>query len=181
MVKELEVKVLNVDIEDVENKLNSLGAKLISKEVQINTLFDSNDKPIKSYMDAYLRIRESKDLIKDSEEVTLTLKKNIKNKDLRENIELNTKIEDKDIMLQILSDLGFSKISVGYKERTSYLLEGARIDLDTWDKETYPKPYMEVEVESTDQLYHILNILEIDRDNISTKSIVELRRELNLE
>lgn len=181
MVKELEVKVLDVDIEKIENKLKSLGAKLISKEVQINTLIDSNERPIKSYLDAYLRIRESKDLINDVEDITLTLKKNIKNKDLRENIELNTRIEDKDTMLNILKDLGFNKVSVGHKERTSYILEGARIDLDTWDKDTYPKPYMEIEVEKVEDLHKIIDLLEIDKNNISTKSIVELRRELNLE
>ena len=181
MVKELEVKVLDVDIEIIEKRLKSLGAKLISKEIQINTLIDSNERPIKSYMDAYLRIRESRDLLNGGEDVTLTLKKNIKNKDLRENVELNTQIKDKDTMLQILKDLGFNNVSVGHKERTSYILEGARIDLDTWDKDTYSKPYIEIEVENTNQLNRIVELLEIDKKKISTKSIVELRRELNLE
>lgn len=180
MVKELEVKVLDIDIKKIEEKLISLGAKLISKELQINTLIDSKEKPIKSYLDAYLRIRESKDLLNNTETTTLTLKKNIKNKSLRENIELNTEVEDKGTMLQILKDLGFDNISVGHKERTSYSFEGARIDLDTWDKEMYPKPYMEIEVEDQDTLDKVIKLLEIPYENISTKSIMELREELNL-
>ncbi len=181
MDKELEVKVLNIDIKKVEEKILSLGGKILAKELQVNTLIDSSERPIKSYLDAYMRIRESKNLLTNDDSTTFTLKKNIKNSDLRENVELNTDIEDKDTMLQILKELGFDKISIGHKERTSYMLEAARIDLDTWDKETYPNPYMEIEVQSSDDLDKIIDLLEIPRENISTKSIIELRKDLNLE
>jgi len=181
MVKELEVKILNVDIDLMEERIKNLGGELISKELQVNTLIDSYERPIKFYLDAYLRIRESKDLLNKNETTTFTLKKNIKNNNMRENIELNTNIENKDTMLQILMDLGFDKISVGHKERTSYILKGARIDLDIWDKETYPNPYMEIEVDTEDTLDNIINLLNISKEDVSTKSIVELRKELNLE
>ena len=166
MVKELEVKVLNMDLNIVEEKIVKLGGKKLSEEFQINTLVDSYERPIKSYLDAYLRIRQTKDVLNNNESITLTLKKNIKNNDLRENIELNTEISDKDTMLQILKDLGFDKI------------EGARIDLDIWDEKTYPYPYMEIEVENKEALDNIIRILEIPLENISKKSIVELRAEL---
>ncbi len=178
MVKELEVKVLNMDLNIVEEKIVKLGGKKLSEEFQINTLVDSYERPIKSYLDAYLRIRQTKDVLNNNESITLTLKKNIKNNDLRENIELNTEISDKDTMLQILKDLGFDKIEVGHKERISYVLEGARIDLDIWDEKTYPYPYMEIEVENKEALDNIIRILEIPLENISKKSIVELRAEL---
>lgn len=181
MVKELEVKVLNIDIEEIEKKLQGLNARLISKEVQTNTLIDSSERPIKSYLDAYLRIRESKDLLNNINTTTFTMKKNVQNKTLRENIEFNTNIESKDSLLQILKDLGFDKISIGYKERTSYELNGARIDLDIWDKDTYPDPYLEIEVQDESDLDEIIDLLDIPRENVSRKSIVELRRMLKLE
>lgn len=178
MVKELEVKILNIDIESMEKRITKLGAKLIAREEQVNTLIDSNTKPIKSFLDGYLRIRETKDLLNNTENTTLTLKKNIVNNEIRENIELNTGIESKDVMLNILIDLGFDKIEIGHKIRTSYMFEGARIDLDIWDINTYPYPYMEIEVESKDDLNKIIEILQIDRNNVSLKSIAELRNEL---
>lgn len=181
MVKELEIKVINIDIDEVEKKLKRLNARLISKELQINTLIDSSERPIKSYLDAYLRIRESKDLLTNIETTTFTMKKNIQNVVLRENVEYNTNIESKDTMLQILKDLGFDKISVGHKERISYELKGVRIDLDTWDKDTYPDPYLEIEVQDASELDGIIELLDLPRENISTKSILELRRILNLE
>src|SRR5690606_18840174 len=128
-----------------------------------NTLIDSHDRPIKSYIDAYLRIRETKDILNNTENITLTLKKNIKNKEMRENVEINAEVSDKESILQILNDLGFDKIDIGYKERTSYELYGARIDLDIWDEKTYPYPYMEIEVESKDTLDDIVRLLEIPK------------------
>lgn len=178
MVKELEVKVLNLDLESVEEKINSLGGKLLSKELQVNTLIDSSEKPIKSYLDGYLRIRESKDLLNNVETTTLTLKKNISNSGIRENIEMNTEIENKDTMLDILWSLGFDKIEIGHKKRISYALEGARLDLDTWDENTYPYPYMEIEVHKKEDLNKVIQLLGINEINVTSKSIDELRRNL---
>lgn len=181
MAKELEVKVLNIDIDLIEEKILSLGGTLISKEHQINTIIDSNKRPIKSFTDAYLRIRETNDMLTKNSSVTLTLKKNISNEGLRENIELNTDIENKEIMLLILKELGFDKITEGYKKRVSYAFENARIDLDIWDEKTYPYPYLEIEVENKEDLHKITKLLGIHESNISTKSIIELRKDVGLE
>lgn len=180
MEKELEVKVLGIDIDEMEEKIVNLKGELIANELQVNTLIDSTKNPIKDSVDAYLRIRETEDLFNGKVNVVLTLKKNIKNEDLRENIELNSAIEDKEIVLEILKNLGFDKIEVGYKERRSYKLNGARIDLDNWDKQTYPFPYMEIEVRDFKHLNEITSLLEIPQENISNKSIVELQEELKL-
>lgn len=180
MTKELEVKILGMDLSLLEVKIISLGGKLIADEKQVNTLIDSNLNPIKNNLDAYLRIRETEDLLKDKNKTVLTLKKNIKNPKLRENIELNTEVKDKEIMLSILKNLGFDKIEIGYKKRRSYILNDARVDLDTWDKDTYPYPYMEIEVKDAHHLEAIVTLLEIPQENISNKSIVELKEDLKL-
>lgn len=180
MERELEVKVLGLDLDELEKKIIALGGKLIAKEVQVNTLIDSKDRPIKSYLDGYLRIRETSDLLNDKVNVNLTLKKNINLEGVRDNVELNAKIEDKEILLQILKYLGFDDIEVGHKDRKSYELKGARFDFDKWDEATYPFPYMEIEVNSIKHLNEMAALLEIPQENISTKSIVELRKELKL-
>ncbi len=180
MERELEVKVLGVDLDQMEKKIVSLGGKLIGEEKQTNTLIDSTNRPIKGYIDAYLRIRESKDLLNNEESIVFTLKKSVDNSGLRDNIELTTEIKDKDMMLEILKNLGFDKIEVGYKDRRSYELLDARLDFDHWDKETYPFPYMEIEVKDIKHLNEITKALDIPQENISTKSIVQLRKELKL-
>lgn len=81
-------------------------------------------------------------------------------------------------MVLILKDLKYEIIEEGYKERKSYLYEKIRFDLDKWDKETYPFPYMEIEVEKEDDLEKAISLLNIDKNNITTKSIMELKEEL---
>ncbi|HOK63123.1 MAG TPA: class IV adenylate cyclase [Soehngenia sp.] len=178
MQKELEVKILNVDIDEVERKLIDLGGKLISVEEQENILIDSSKNPIKHSIDAYLRIRETKDILNSTADLTLTLKKNIKNNDLRENIELNVKIDSKETMLDLLKELGFDKIEIGHKKRKVYDFKNSQIFFDIWDKETYPYPYIEIEVQEENKLYEVLELLGIEKDKISLKSIVELQNEL---
>lgn len=178
-MRELEVKILNIDLNQMEEKIKKLGGKLIAKEVQVNTLIDSKDKYIEKNLDSYLRIRETKSILEDNIKYTLTMKKNVEREAIRENIETNIDISDREAMIKLLENLGYFVYQEGYKERTSYILEGARLDLDTWDKDTYPYPYMEIEVKNQDDLEQMINKLSISKENISTKSILELRKELN--
>ncbi|MDR7855811.1 class IV adenylate cyclase [Tissierella sp.] len=179
-MRELEVKILNVDLEEMESKLIALDATLISRERQVNTLIDSEDGFIENNLDSYLRIRETKSYLNNDIKYTLTMKKNINREGLRENIESNVDISDKDTMLSILEDLGYVVVQEGFKERTSYTLGNVRFDLDRWDENTYPYPYMEIEVNDEDELKEMIKLLDIPKENISTKSIVELRREAKL-
>lgn len=179
-MKELEVKILNIDLNEMENKLKELGAELIDKEIQVNTLIDSEDKYIENKLDSYLRIRETKSTLKGSTIFTLTMKENINRDGIRENLETNIDISDREEMIYLLDKLGYKVKEAGRKERTSYLLKGVRFDLDTWDKETYPDPYMEIEVNNKDELQEMIELLGIQEKNISLKSILELRKEKNL-
>lgn len=180
-MKELEVKVLNIDLMEMEEKLEKLGAKLIEKELQVNTLIDTEDNFIENNLDSYMRIRETKSLLTGNIKLTLTMKKNINRDGVRENIEISTDISNKEAMLEILESLGYLVKKEGFKERTSYEFNGIRFDLDKWDEETYPYPYMEIEVNNERELQDIVKLLDIPKENISTKSIVELRRETNLQ
>ncbi|MBC7196480.1 MAG: class IV adenylate cyclase [Deferribacterales bacterium] len=178
MEKELEVKILDVDTLAIENKIVELGGKIIGDEEQENILIDSTKRPIKSYIDAYLRIRHTKDYLNNKEELTLTLKKNLKNIGLRENMEINVKIDSKESMIALFKELGFDDIKTGMKKRKTYEFRNCLIFFDVWDEETYPYPYIEIEVNEEAQLYEILEELGIGKDKISLKSIVELQKEI---
>lgn len=179
-MRELEVKVLNIDLAELESKIRELGAVYLGKEFQTNTLIDTEENFIENELDAYMRIRETKFLSSGETSITLTMKKNINREGIRENIEINTDISDKNAMLEILKSLGYCVKEEGTKERTSYKLGNIRFDLDSWDSGTYPYPYMEIEVEKEEDLKGIMEKLNISMEKVSTKSIVELRREANL-
>lgn len=167
-----------MDLEELEMKIINIGGQLVAYEDQINTIIDSEEDYIQKDLDSYLRIRETNSLLDDSEEIEFTLKQNIQRDGIRENIERNIVISDKDEMLQVLDVLGYSVKAVGIKRRKSYQLDDIRFDLDKWDENTYPYPYMEIEVIKESDLDYIIKVLNIPKENISTKSITGLREEL---
>ncbi|SDY96793.1 adenylate cyclase, class 2 [Proteiniborus ethanoligenes] len=181
MAKELEVKVLNIDKGAIEEKLQNIGARLISKEYQINTLYDSENKTIENLGDGYLRIRETRNLLTDEVEILFTLKKNISSEIARENMEIETRVWDKAALNTILKHLNLNVIHEGTKERISYVFEDIRFDIDTWDVNTYPYPYLEIEVLKKEDIQKAVELLKIEARNVTTKSLRELRAELNLD
>lgn len=178
MSMEIEIKVLNIDLNEMESKLKKLGAKLASEEYQVNTVIDRRDGYIEKNLNSYLRIRETNNLLTGEDSIKLTLKKNIGKDKSRKNIEITTKIDNKDSMLKILEYLEYQVVQEGHKKRKTYIYENIRFDLDQWDKNTYPYEYMEIEVEKEEDLDKAIGLLNINKEQISTKSIMELKEEL---
>lgn len=178
MSREIEVKVIGIDIDLLEDRLKNIGAELISIEEQKNIILDTKDKLKNSSENSYLRIRETNNKLLNTIDREITFKENISNKKARENIEIESKISDIDSMLKILSILGYDILTIGYKYRKSYMYNNIRFDLDTWDQDTYPESYMEIEVESEEELDRAITLLKIKKENITTDSIVELKKKL---
>lgn len=178
MAIELEVKVLNIDKIDLENRLIKLGARLIKKERQVNTIFMGIDEDIEDVGKGYLRIRESKDLETGETKNILMFKKNISQDGFRQNEEIETQVEDRDSMLKILGCLNIHIKHVGEKERISYEFEGIRFDIDSWDKDTYPNPYLEIEVTDSKDIDKAIILLDLNNEDVTTKSLKQLRKEI---
>lgn len=178
MSKEIEVKVLDIDPENIEKILIKLDAKLIKKEHQVNTIFMGIDEDIEDVGKGYLRIRESKNLLDGNIDYTLTYKRNISQEGFRENEETETKVEDKDSLIKILSLMDINVKNEGRKDRTRYQLDDIKFDIDIWDAETYPHPYLEIEVKDPKDIKRALDLLDIDESKATTKSLKELRSEL---
>lgn len=176
-MKEIEIKVLKINKDDIENKLISLGAKLVKNEIQTNIIFDSEDRILKSNYNGYLRVRITKCLLNNSTTKTITLKKNISKDGYRNNIEYETEITNENEACKIFQVLGYSILHKGTKSRKSFLLNGILFEIDTWDKDTYPEPYLEIEVKNEEKIEEALSLLEINKEYVSTKSIEELRKE----
>lgn len=179
MERELEVKILGMDFEKLKEKVQNLGAKKISEENQINLRINSSKHPLDPEL-GYLRIRLSQKG-QDQIEKELTFKAKDKAKLVRNYSEFTTNFTDEESLLAILEILGYDKVERGEKHRESYQYKNVRFDFDTWDKDSYPNPYMEIEVQEEEDLKEITNLLEIPEENISKKSIAELRADLGLE
>ena len=64
MAKELETRIVDINLDELRNKLNSIGAKKIKSENQINDLYDFEDSRLLNNK-GYARIRTVHDLLND--------------------------------------------------------------------------------------------------------------------
>ncbi|WP_243343667.1 class IV adenylate cyclase [Anaerococcus sp. AGMB09787] len=176
MQREIEVKVLNIDIDEMKEKLESHGAKLINHEFQKNYTF----KPAgdKGFDNGYLRLRETTYEDKAHKDRELTFKEVKEVNDVRINNEYTVNIDSVTMMIKIFQFLGVELEYEGHKERISYSYKGQRFDIDIWDDKTYPDPYMEIEFTNQSKIDEIIDDLDIDRSNVTNKSITELRESL---
>ena len=175
MEREIEVKLLDIDIKDFEEKIKKIGADFVKEEDQINITINSTAHKIYK-KHGYLRIRIAKS--EGVEKKYFTFKENISDIKVRDNIEHTTEINSVEDLINILKCLGYDKFHKGFKNRKKYSYKGLVIDIDTWDEDTYPKPYVEIEAPSMEEIYSLVDELEIDREHVSTMSIDELRKSL---
>ena len=180
MERELEVKVLGIDFDALEEKLKSSGARFLGREEQENIRINSEKLKIKSEK-GYFRIRKSLNSITNKTIYQLTFKEQVKDLKVRQSLEHTIQFDNLEEMISILKLIGFNIFNRGYKIRKSYSYKNARFDFDTWDKNSYPSPYLEIELKDKNDLEDLLKEFKIDKKNITTKSIAELRKDLGLE
>lgn len=176
-MREKEVKVLNIDKQEIEKKLINLGATLIKDENQINYRFDTEDNFLKKTYNGYLRIRVTENLLNKETKYTMTFKRSVNRNKLRVNEETETEISDWKSTAKIIELLGYRMKKPGHKHRRSYTYDGITFEIDTWDKKTYSKPYLEIEMTSEKDLEKAIKLLDLDINQVTTKPIDELSKE----
>lgn len=177
MEREIEVKVLHVDLDEMEAKLVDFGGEKIGEEHQTNYLIDSAVHPIPAGL-GYLRIRR---IEKDGgETVQCTFKEKKSDEGVRVYDEHTVIIDDAREMRAIFALLGYGLVEEAKKHRISYAFKQCRIDLDRWDPESFPEPYMEIEGSNRAAIDEVIAALSIDREQVSTKSIAELKKSRNI-
>lgn len=137
MAVELEIKLLDVNVEHLEKRLNQEGATLIYKGAMKNAIFygvQENDLE-------YLRLRD------DSKQVTLTYKRI--HPDTHLTTEHEIAIDSYDTAVQILESIGLKFKRKDEKRRTRYKLGDVFIDIDTWP---HIPTYVEIEGSSEEEL-----------------------------
>lgn len=147
-MKEVEVKIPEIDRVAVEAKLRSLGAsKTFEGDVE-TVFFDMPTKPI-AKANNLLRLR------KKGSESELTFKRFVANKSAKVREEYEVVVSDFDTTRLILESIGF----VGYqrlkKHRSSYALkDGVTVDLDEYTGEfSYIPQLMEIEANDVATLH----------------------------
>ncbi len=145
---EIEVKILEINVENVVAKLKALGAKRIGEKIQRRFVYDFNPKKENSW----IRLRT------DGAKTTLTVKE-IHNDGIDGTKELEVVVDDFEKTNLLLEKLGF--IAKGYQEnkRISYVLDNVEIEIDFWPR---IPPYLEIEAKTISEVEIMLKKLGFD-------------------
>ena len=178
-MKELETRVVDIDVDKIRKILNNIGAEKVKEEYQINNIYDFEDNRLLNAK-GYARIRITDDRLNNKEVVYMTTKKMLSQGTFKEMEENETIGKDKETANKIFTSLGLSLKQSIKKYRESYKIEDSLVEIDINDKSFCPFPYLEIETYSEDKLKEILNILGYTIEDTTSKTIYELLEERGL-
>jgi len=150
MAKEIEAKFLNIEIEDIRNRLKKLGANLktpmrLMKRVMAKTQEMQIQK-------AFVRVRD------EGDKITMTYKRNDK-ETVDGTYEVEIKIDDFVKGVELLSAIGIPYETYQESHRETWILNNVEIVIDEWP---WIKPYIEIEGENEDSVKAIAEKLGFD-------------------
>ena len=140
MKTEIEVKFVDVDIDDIRERLKNAGAELVQpmrlmRRVLIDT--EEMDKENK-----YLRIRD------EGNEVTMTLKQHVA-EELGGAREIETTVGDFDAAIAIFKEFDLHHRTYQESRRETWKYKNVEVVIDEWP---WINPYIEIEGNSEDEV-----------------------------
>jgi adenylate cyclase, class 2 len=141
MAQEIEAKILNIDVPDLEKKLLDLGASREGEKFFRSISFDYPGFPLDKES-SWVRLRD------EGDKITLAYKKRLGVQDMKNGMndsgmeEIEVKVSDFDTTTQFLFKLGLIAKFSQEKKRITWKKGSVTYDIDTWPK---LQPYLEVE------------------------------------
>ena len=120
-MKELETRVVDIDVDDIRNKMESLGAIKVKSEDQVNEIYDFEDGRLLDNK-GYARVRTTTDKLTGKETVFMTTKKMLSQGTFKVMEENETIVEDGEMAKKIFKSLGLVLQESISKYRESYKL-----------------------------------------------------------
>ena len=157
MHTEYEVRVLEIDVDSIKKKLETVGAKFEWDRVQKRYVYDF----IPKVDSKWIRLRTN------GVKTTLTIKDLVTSK-IDGTRELEVEVDDFDNTNRILEELGYVHRNYQENRRIQYKLNGVEIDIDSWPM---IPTYLEIEGSSEEEVYKTLDILGINKDSITTRDV----------
>jgi adenylate cyclase class 2 len=152
-MREIEVKILDIDKEAVEKKLALLGAKKAFEGVIEAYYLDFHDLRLRKSGKA-LRLR------KENNKAVLTLKQKIHNKNFKIRNEYEIEVSDFTKTQRILQLLGLRIFSGLKKKRTSYSLGEIHLEIDKYlGRYSFVPEFLEIESEDERLIYKYAEML----------------------
>lgn len=172
-MKEIEVKVLDIDKVAIINKLEKLGCQLVKDEAQINTIYDFPDLRLLKKK-GYARIREVRDHLNNQDLSFMTVKTMVSQEKYKIMDESETIIDNPLAGHAIFKSFGMFVRKVLIKDRISYQYKNSLIEIDDVKGKEYPFPLLEVETIHDEELQEILDLLGYTLSDTTSLTMTEI-------
>ena len=161
---EYEVRILEINKEEIQGKLNELNAVLVEDVLQKRYVYDF--KP--AIPQKWIRLRTN------GNKTTLTIK-NIESTKIDGTKETEIEVSDFDTTNEILRELGYEPRGIQENKRIKYNLNGVEVDIDTWPK---IPTYLEIEGSSETEVYNTLEQLGIPKEKATSLDVQSIYKEI---
>lgn len=165
MKQELEAKFLDIQKDDMRNRLRLLGAHLIQPEILMRrVVYDKRTNP--QIQGTYVRVRDEGDKVRVSLKVNATSSGKVSDQK-----ELDYIVSSFDSAKELFDSIGL--IANAYQEnlRETWHYKNSEIVVDTWPG---LEPYMEIESPNEVELKNIVGELKLDWNSKEIVSTDEL-------
>ncbi len=170
-MREIEAKILDIDKEDIIDRLEKMGATLVF-DGEIETYFFDDDNHTLKNRDSLLRLRKMGD------RAFLTYKDKISKEDVKVYEEKETFVEDFDEMLSIIKSMGFKEKKVVKKKRKSFQKGNTKFEIDKFTDEFSDIPeFLEIEAESKESIHDYAEKLGFSKDDCTSRSTGDIIRD----
>lgn len=164
MKTEYEIRVLEIEKEDIRKKLEKLGAKKVGEFNQIRYIYDL--KPAEP--NKWIRLRTN------GKKTTLTFK-NVEKDSVDGTKEVELEVESIELAKEFMQRIGFEYRNVQENKREEYVLDGVEIDIDSWPM---IPTYMEIEGKSEEDVFSTLKKLEIPEDKVTALNCSDIYKQI---
>ena len=175
-MKELETRIIKIDVAAIRNTLVENGALKVKAENQINDIYDFEDGRLLAEK-GYARIRTVSEILNNKEVIYITAKKMLSQGKFKEMEEYEFEVDDKKTAEGMYEVLGLKLHQSIKKYRESYQLEDGLVEIDINDTTFCPFPYIEIETDSEEKLERIVRLLGYTMEDTTSKTIYELIEE----
>lgn len=156
---EYEVRVLEINRDEMIKKLESYGATKVKEGLQRRYVYDFY--PVQKHK--YIRVRT------DGKKTTLSIKHCTKDT-IDGTKELEMEVSDFETANLILNELGYTPKGFQENERIEYVLDEIIFDIDRWP--LIPK-FMEIEGPNEEAVLNMVDRLQIPRESLITSGAYE--------
>jgi adenylate cyclase class 2 len=157
---EHEAKILDIDPEAAERLILDKGGQKLAERFMRRYVYDITPGD----QSKWIRLRDT------GNETTLTVKE-ITSDAIDGTHEIEVGVDDFATTNTLLGMLGFTPKSYQETKRTSFILDGAQVEIDTWPQ---IPPYLEIEAGSKDEVIRVAGLLGYTEADLTGENTIKI-------